>query len=519
MGVIQHIKTVTVPDSTNTGIVRPVDWNSGHAYTLQDAVSLAGNTVGALADISSGRLILAGGNNVTLSQGGNSVTISGPHTSQFLTTAMASNRGSDFVQATAAFAGTSASGTIASNGISVSIGPYLTTAMASNRGSDFVQATAAFAGTNASGTIASGGISVSVAAGGGDAIRAIAAGGSTQTTNTVHFSNSNGVSFGFGAGGNSTVITGSHNALTSQSTDYNFVSLVGNTAGTNTFAATNARTLYLSGGANVTLSGNASSIGISAAAGGGGGGATLSRFEVVSLDTGSAASSHAPASWWFNPFYLPAPLTFSNIWVLKSLSLAANAATSTNSSGVKSIAYTHGVTIFQRQNWGTGSTNLTTVTTGSMGLSVRYSHTSGSQSLSASWVTNTTGGTSSFSTTSGASNLVLFFQSNRQFAIPMVTSLSAGEYFIAHRHSSTTGTTNINSTAASFSNIHAVYQSVTYKQLGISAAAQSNSSAMPAGIGFGVASAVTTTTTMAASVVSAGTQNYWYANFVNLPAS
>jgi hypothetical protein len=127
-----------------------------------------------------------------------------------LTTAMASNRGSDFVQASAVFAGTNASGTIASNGISVSVaaggninvsagstsnnmtaltfdnangvsfglngsvitatvatnyqssGAYLTTAMASNRGSDFVQATAAFAGTNASGTIASNGISVSV---------------------------------------------------------------------------------------------------------------------------------------------------------------------------------------------------------------------------------------------------------------------------------------------------------------------------------------------------------------------
>src|SRR5574342_333897 len=44
-----------------------------------------------------------------------------------------------------------------------SAGAYLTTAMQSNRGSDFVQATAAFAGTNASGTIASNGISVSVA--------------------------------------------------------------------------------------------------------------------------------------------------------------------------------------------------------------------------------------------------------------------------------------------------------------------------------------------------------------------
>lgn len=87
----------------------------------------------------------------------------------FLTTAMASNRGSDFVQATATVAGTSISGTISSNVISLSVGPYLTTAMASNRGSDFVQASATIAGTNITGTIASNGISLSVSSGGGGA--------------------------------------------------------------------------------------------------------------------------------------------------------------------------------------------------------------------------------------------------------------------------------------------------------------------------------------------------------------
>jgi hypothetical protein len=73
---INHVKNVTVPDSTNTDIVRPSDWNSVHAYTLQDAVSLTGNTAGVLANISSGTFYLAGGNNITLSQNANSVTIS-----------------------------------------------------------------------------------------------------------------------------------------------------------------------------------------------------------------------------------------------------------------------------------------------------------------------------------------------------------------------------------------------------------------------------------------------------------
>ena len=43
------------------------------------AVTLDGNTAGALADISSGTMTLAGGNNITLSQAGNAITISGPN--------------------------------------------------------------------------------------------------------------------------------------------------------------------------------------------------------------------------------------------------------------------------------------------------------------------------------------------------------------------------------------------------------------------------------------------------------
>lgn len=42
-------------------------------------VTLSGNTAGALALISSGTMTLAGGNNITLSQAGNAITISGPN--------------------------------------------------------------------------------------------------------------------------------------------------------------------------------------------------------------------------------------------------------------------------------------------------------------------------------------------------------------------------------------------------------------------------------------------------------
>ena len=76
-----------------------------------------------------------------------------------------------------------------------SAGAYLTTAMASDRGSDFVQATAGFFGTNATGTIASNGISVSVNAGGGSLN--ISAGSTSSNVSAVTFSNGSGVTFGF----------------------------------------------------------------------------------------------------------------------------------------------------------------------------------------------------------------------------------------------------------------------------------------------------------------------------------
>jgi hypothetical protein len=75
---INHIKTSAIADGDDANLIRPSDWNSAHAYTLQDAVSLSGNTAGVLANISSGTLYLAGGNNITLSQDANSVTVSGP---------------------------------------------------------------------------------------------------------------------------------------------------------------------------------------------------------------------------------------------------------------------------------------------------------------------------------------------------------------------------------------------------------------------------------------------------------
>lgn len=148
---------------------------------------------------STGTVVFSNSNGISFGMDTNGVvtgTVATNYQSQgaYLTTAMASNRGTDFVQATAGFAGTNVSGTIASNGISVSVGNYLTTAMASNRGTDFVQATAAFAGTNASGTIASNGVSVSVNAQSAQPVAASASNGSFNFS-TLKFVESNGITW------------------------------------------------------------------------------------------------------------------------------------------------------------------------------------------------------------------------------------------------------------------------------------------------------------------------------------
>lgn len=100
--------------------------------------------------------------------------------------------------------------TLNSGGLSLNAPAFLTTAMVSNASTQFVQANAGFAGTNASGTIASSGISISVNAGGGG-VAIKGSGAQSQSTGTVEFANSNGITFGLSNNG---TMTASHNGLT-----------------------------------------------------------------------------------------------------------------------------------------------------------------------------------------------------------------------------------------------------------------------------------------------------------------
>ena len=84
-------------------------------------------------------------------------------TSAITVSAMNTNERGNYIYSSASKNLTNISVTLGSSAISLSVGNYLTTAMVSGANTSFVNASAAFQGYNATGTIASNGISVSVA--------------------------------------------------------------------------------------------------------------------------------------------------------------------------------------------------------------------------------------------------------------------------------------------------------------------------------------------------------------------
>lgn len=378
--------------------------------------NIGGNTSGTTANISSGTLVLAGGNNITLSQNANSITISA---------GAGGGTGGDAIRGIAAGGSTQTTNTVNfsnSNGVSFGFGAAgnSTVITASHNGltSQSTQYLAVELGGNKQGTISfnatdnatihlHGGSNITLSGSGntitiigtagtgaGDGIRGIAAGGSTQTTNTVNFSNSNGISFGFGAAGNSTVLTASHNGLTSQSTQFLAIELGGNTAGTTSFNASNNASIFLHGGSNITLSGNGSSITISGASGGGGATPIVYRFPVelvsmntVSVDSGAfgntGGSTQITATIYVNPKPQPVDVHFNQI--ANIVSFGANAGTGsatinlmygiyTLTESTLSLVSSFHFAMLATQNsaiarthrwwWGTNSTANSTSTTG-----------------------------------------------------------------------------------------------------------------------------------------------------------
>lgn len=136
---VSHALSMTTPDDPAYEN-KPSNWNSGHLVTFSVAAS----------EISG---LFSNANGVSFGSSGASITGS------VNTSYLGSNASTNYVQANAVFNGTNASGTIASNALSISVA---TTYLASNASTNFVQASAGFNGTNVSGTIGSNSISLSV---------------------------------------------------------------------------------------------------------------------------------------------------------------------------------------------------------------------------------------------------------------------------------------------------------------------------------------------------------------------
>lgn len=244
---------------------------SVQSQNLHD-LTIGGNVSGVPQLVSSGTLTLAGGPNITLSQAGYAISVSGNpaqtvQTQNLHDLSISGNvAGSpQLVSSGTAILVGGANVTLSQNGQSINI-------LAAGAGGAAIAGIAGSNGTYITGTVVfsnSNGVSFGTAA--GNAITAsytvpnvpvvpaaLSGSGGSITSGTAIFSNSNNVTVGF----NGQTIT------LSAGPAYD-ITLAGNTTGT--LALISSGTLTLAGGANITLSQNGNAVTISGNAGGGGG--------------------------------------------------------------------------------------------------------------------------------------------------------------------------------------------------------------------------------------------------------
>jgi predicted lipoprotein with Yx(FWY)xxD motif len=510
---IQHFYSQTVADGTATSVVRPSDWNSVHNQVL----NMGGNTSGT-SQISGADIVWAGGNNITLSANGSTVTIVGPTTvAQTVQTQVSGNiAGAGFTSTTTA--GTAVVATHNSLGLSMGIPAYITTATQSVQtqasgnlaGIGYTSTTQAgstvgathntaglsmawppfittyaaqtnqtqasgniagvgttFGGTNVSGsmTLNSAGLALSLSAaapGGGGAIN-VAAGTTNGNLQTISFVDGGGVTFGL----NGSTITAAIN------TAPDAWSILGNTAGaSNTLALTND-ILYLSGGNNITLSQNGSTLAIVGAAGGGGG-VTLGGHDPFDVGARSTQSLGQNTLALY-PFEFPGAVSFNNVLQhvqmtcpTSSVAPVTNSTATTGSTGSMTAGQTVELYLFSRgtggystnyytaattqftlnssASWSQTNSNTTTGTQ-TMGSSVWYTCgfptlTTGTSNSGGSTVTTyqlTTGSFTNSSTSSAAVfPSVTAMTGYKGLYIPWSSTLNAGEYVLGMKRNSTT---------------------------------------------------------------------------------
>jgi hypothetical protein len=269
--------------------------------------------------------------------------------------------------------------------------------------------------------------------------------------------------------------------------------------------------LSATGIVSISTNGNTISIGAQVSS------TILSAYEPYPIglyQTGSQVVSYAPSNTVFNRVILPANVAMSNANLVLSFNVGPPTATSTASTGAARYSYAYTMYVFTRQNFSASSTRMSYLTSGSFGLTAGVSYSSTSQSFVMSWVTDSTGGTTSFNTTSSNAAWSNFMTGRKIVPVPLVTTLTAGEYFIGFGHSSTTGTTQQNTTLLSVSHF-AIGGQQTTATIGRFGSSGSNAALNFNGFGHGQVSAITTNNTMAMSVASFNTLGALYFNLSN----
>ena len=452
--IVQNGMNMKLVDSHINQAIAMIPANTGGGGGIN--ASIDGNTAGVPALISNGTMVLAGGNNVTLSQNGNSISINGgaggaggiggfsagtqlgtsgtllfansggvswglngssvltgvvgavrvvtagngSSMSDIKTLQYSNGNGVSFGLSTGAGIGT-ITGSVETN--YQSTGNYLTTAMASNAGSNFVQANAVFNGTNATGTISSNNLSISVAPQSVQTQNMVSILGSTGN---ISFDNGNGVTFG----GNNSTLTASVAAQSVQT--QNMVSVNGSTgnvvvtAGSNITLSQNASTITINAPAssslvasgNLTFSSAGSTITASV------GNVPISRFEmnggaISSISNGSVAQG----SLSIQQMYVPLNVTASAFAIAGNLTMATNTSATT-----ASVNYSMNVGIYNLS----GST-LSLLSSGSANNGFQWSQ-------SASTTANTS------------------INGLRLMTVPMNANITPGQYWVGVALSSAT---------------------------------------------------------------------------------
>lgn len=319
--------------------------------------TISGNTSGAGALVSTGTLTLAGGNNITLSQAGNAITISGGAAGGGSNSFGMSNIGNTsgttgMVSASAIrFALAGGNNVTLSQSINASSGTITISAASQTVQTQNIHNltlsgnTAGVMAQVSSGTLTlAGGNNVTLSQN-GNAVTVSAANQTAQTQNLHNLTlsgNTAGVMAQVSsgtltlAGGNNVTLSQNGNAVTVsaasqtvQTQNIHNLSLSGNTAGV--MAQISSGTLTLAGGNNVTLSQNGNAVTISAGNGGGGGGialansqATYSSGTVNLLEGGGAITIASSAGG--QSFKVSVPGT-SSLSATGAVSISVNAST------------------------------------------------------------------------------------------------------------------------------------------------------------------------------------------------